>query len=66
VKAQIEYGSALAADPDSAGAHRGLGLLFLRRGEAQKALPYLQEYLARSPQAADREYIEAYVKEHMR
>ncbi len=61
--AEREYTLALELAPDFAPSHRALGLLLYKRGEKQLSIPLFKRYLELMPEAADRGYVEHYLKE---
>ena len=62
-QAEEAYRKALELDPLNARPHRGLGFLYLKEKEKGLAKAHFERYLALAPQAADRLYIEQYMKE---
>ena len=52
-QARRAFLGAIAASPRFAPAHRGLGLVYERTGDKQRAIRSLQTYLRLSPSAAD-------------
>ncbi len=64
--AMAAFEEALRLDPDLAGAHRALGILFAREHAASRALWHYQRYVRLAPQAPDaaavRELIVQYQK----
>lgn len=61
--AEREYTLALELAPDFAPSHRALGLLLYKRGDKQLSVPLFKRYLELMPEAADRGYVEHYLKE---
>ncbi|MEW6132677.1 MAG: M48 family metalloprotease [Pseudomonadota bacterium] len=61
--AEREYTLSMELAPAFAPAYRALGMLHYRRGEKNLAAPLFRHYLELAPDAADREYIELYLKE---
>lgn len=61
--AEREYTLALELAPDFAPSHRALGLLLYKRGDKQLSVPHFKRYLELMPEAADRGYVEHYLKE---
>jgi len=61
-KAKEYYKKAISIDPSYAEPHKGIGLIHYKEGEKQLAKKHLELYLSLSPQAADRAYIEEYIK----
>ena len=59
--AATHYRRAIELDPDSSEAHRGLGLLLLKRGERARAMAELTRYLELRPDAPDRAYVQQYL-----
>lgn len=60
-KAEGSYRSAIERDESYAAPRRGLGLIYLKQGNAAKALVEFQNYLTLAPNAADRAYVEQYI-----
>ena len=61
-QAIAHYKQAIAVDRAYADPHRGLGLLHFQLAQKPQAKRALETYLAISPQASDRAYIEEYIK----
>lgn len=61
--AKREYTLSIEAAPSFGPAYRALGLLHYKQGEKGLAAPLFKRYLELSPEATDREYIEAYLKD---
>jgi predicted Zn-dependent protease len=61
-KAEGEYHLAIDLDPSLAEPHRGLGVLFYKRGQMNLARECFDRYLALNPEAKDRAYIEQYLE----
>lgn len=61
--AEREYTLSIELAPSFAPAFRALGLVHYKRGEKSLASPLFRHYLELAPDAADRGYIEAYLKE---
>lgn len=61
--AEREFNSVIEAAPQFAPAHRALGLMYFKRGDAARAGPLLRRYLELAPAAADRGYVEYYLNE---
>lgn len=59
--AEREFAGLTEAEPRFAPAHRALGLLYYKRGDAPRATTELKRYLELAPAAADRAYIETYL-----
>ena len=57
------YRKSIDLDPSYAEPYRGLGFLYLKQKEKGLAKAHFERYLALAPQAADRLYIEQYMKE---
>jgi beta-barrel assembly-enhancing protease len=57
------YRKSIELDPSYAEAYRGLGFLYLKQKEKGLAKAQFERYLALAPRAADRLYIEQYMKE---
>ena len=49
--------------PDYAPAYRALGIQLMKQGERQRAIERLSGYLALDPDAADREYVDSYLRQ---
>src|SRR5262249_29257052 len=62
-KAGQPYQKAIALDPAYPDPHKGVGLIYLKRGETCLAKKSLQSYLALAPSAADRAYIDGYIRQ---
>lgn len=60
-RARTEYGRAIAADPASAAAHRGMGLALARLGDAAGARASFRAYLSLGPDG-ERAYAEEYLR----
>jgi beta-barrel assembly-enhancing protease len=60
-KAGDSYSAAVERDNSFALPHRGLGLVWMKKGDTEKARSYFRQYLALAPQADDRLYIEQYL-----
>lgn len=60
-QAAASYQAAMERDDEFAPAHRGLGLVAMRSGDAAHALNHFQRYLALAPRAEDKLYIEQYI-----
>ena len=61
-KAIAYYRKSIEFDPSYPEAYRGLGFLYLKEKEKGLAKAHFERYLALAPQAADRRYIEEYIK----
>lgn len=57
------YSKAAQADPTYAPPHRELGLIFLKRGEKERAREHLERYLTLAPQAPDARVVRDYLSE---
>lgn len=62
-RAIAEYVRAVDLDPFFPDPHKCLGLMWFKKGEKEEANKHFVRYLALSPQAPDRKYIEEYMKE---
>lgn len=62
-RAEREYTLSVELAPTFAPAYRALGLLHYRRQAKSLAAPLFKRYLELAPAAADREYIEIYLKD---
>lgn len=56
------YQEAIVAAPEFPSTYRALGLYYLRQKDHERARSFLETYLQRSPDAADREYILNYIQ----
>lgn len=61
-RAETAYQKALREEPGFAGTYRGLGFLYLKMQQSDKARPLLEKYLALAPEAKDRAYVEHYLR----
>jgi beta-barrel assembly-enhancing protease len=57
------YKSAMTSDPEFADPYKGLGLLYYKHNQREWALPLFERYLTLAPEASERGYIDAYVRE---
>jgi predicted Zn-dependent protease len=62
-RAEKEYQIAINLEPKFAEAHRGIGLLYYKRGWRESAREHFKKYLELNPTAKDRAYIEQYLRE---
>lgn len=62
-KAQEAFSKALQDNPTWADAYRGLGLLLASQGRREEAVKYLQDYLRLNPEAKDKRFITAQLKQ---
>jgi predicted Zn-dependent protease len=62
-RAEKEYQIAIDLEPQFAKPHRGLGLLYYKRGRNDLAREHFEKYLDLDPRARDRAYIEQYLRE---
>jgi beta-barrel assembly-enhancing protease len=62
-KAEREYTLSLELSPKFAPAYRALGLVHYKRGQKAQAAPLFRRYIELAPNAPDRGYIEAYLKD---
>jgi len=62
-KAEKEYQIAIALEPQFAVPHRGIGILYYKRGRNGSASEHFKRYLELYPTAKDRAYIEQYLRE---
>jgi len=62
-KAKSYYQKAIAINPGYPDSFKAMGLMQYKQGEKGSAKKNLKQYLSLAPQAADREYIEEYLKE---
>jgi predicted Zn-dependent protease len=61
-RAEKEYQTAIDLEPGYAEAHRGIGLLFYKKGRSEQAREHFKKYLELNPVAKDRAYIEQYLR----
>lgn len=61
-QARAHYQRAIALDGSYPDPQKGLGLLYFERGQKQQAKRSLEAYLSLSPRAADRAYVEEYIR----
>lgn len=61
--AEREFQSVIESAPLFAPVHRALGFLHYKRGDKARAVPLFRRYLELDPTAADRGYVEYYLKE---
>lgn len=61
-KAKEQYQKAIAGDRACADAQKGMGMLFLKQGDKNRAAGFFRTYLSLMPSAPDRAYIEEYLK----
>lgn len=57
-----EFATAIALDSTLPGPHKSLGLIHMKRGARVEATSDFEQYLALSPNAEDRKYIEQYLR----
>ncbi len=57
------YCKAIAIDPLFPESHRGLGLIYFKRGEKRTAKTHFETYLSLKPRASDRLYTEQYIRQ---
>lgn len=62
-KAEKEYQLSMQYDPFYPEPHKGLGLIYMKQGQKEKAKENLEKYLLLAPQTEDKGYIEQYLKE---
>lgn len=62
-RAEAAYQQGLQQEPGFAGTYRGLGILYLKMAQPEKARPLLEKYLALAPDAKDRSYVEHYLEQ---
>jgi beta-barrel assembly-enhancing protease len=62
-RAETEYQIAIVLEPQFADPHRGMGLLYYKRGRTDLAREHFKKYLELNPGAKDRAYIEQYLRE---
>lgn len=61
-KAEQEYQRAIRHDPSYPDPHKGLGLIFYKERDLEKAQNHFEKYLALTPKAKDKAYIKQYLK----
>jgi predicted Zn-dependent protease len=61
--AETEYQIAIVLEPQFADPHRGMALLYYKRGRTDLAREHFKKYLELNPAAKDRAYIEQYLRE---
>ncbi len=62
-RAEKEYEIAINLEPQFAEPHRGIGLLYYKKGRKDLARDHFKKYLELDPGAKDRAYIEQYLQE---
>jgi predicted Zn-dependent protease len=62
-RAETEYQIAIALEPQLGEPHRGMGLLYYKRGRNDLAREHFKKYLKLNPGAKDRAYIEQFLRE---
>jgi predicted Zn-dependent protease len=62
-KAEKEYQIAIDLEPQFAEPHRGIGILYYKRGRNESAREHFKRYLELYPTAKDRAYVEQYLRE---
>ena len=60
-QALANYFQAIVADPSLPGAHKAIGLIYLKQGQARLAKSYFEDALALAPHSPDNEYIRSYL-----
>ncbi len=61
--AKTHFGKAISLDPSCPDPYRAMGMLHLKEGEKSQAKKSFKAYLAKSPKAEDRSYIEEYIRQ---
>lgn len=61
-RALTSYSKAIALDAHYAPPYQAIGIMYLKSGRSDEARSYLNTYLALAPKAAERHYVEAYLK----
>lgn len=61
-KAEASYRGAIQAAPGFAPSYRALGIILLKDGKKAEAARSFERYLELAPQAADRKYVESYLR----
>ena len=56
------YQAAIERDPGFPDPYKGLGLLYYKQRQGERALPLFERYLALAPEASDQGYIAQYVR----
>ncbi|MFQ5801038.1 MAG: M48 family metalloprotease, partial [Candidatus Hydrothermarchaeales archaeon] len=62
-KAEREYQLAIQHNPSYPESYKGLGLIYYKRGEKEKARAQFERYLSLVPEARDKGYIEHYLQD---
>jgi predicted Zn-dependent protease len=62
-KAKEHFQKAISIDPSYPDAHKGIGFIYFKQEEKEKAKKSLELYLSLSPGAMDRNYIEEYIRQ---
>jgi Tfp pilus assembly protein PilF len=62
-RAETEYQIAIVLEPQFAEPHRGMGLLYYKKGRTDLARAHFKKYLELNPGAKDRAYIEQFLRE---
>ena len=61
-KAEKEYHMAIEYNPSYPEPHKGLGIVYYKRGEKERAKANFEKYLFLAPDAKDKAYIEQYLR----
>ncbi|MDD2751569.1 MAG: M48 family metalloprotease [Candidatus Omnitrophica bacterium] len=62
-EAEKDFKKAIELNQEYPEAHKGLGMLYYKKGDKQLAKPELERYLQLKPDAADANYIRGYINE---
>ncbi len=62
-RALEEYQKAIRADSKYANAHRGLGIVYAKKGEGVKAVKHYQKYISLNPKANDLDAVKKIIKD---
>ena len=62
-KAKEHFQKAISIDPSYPDAHKGIGFIYFKQEEKERAKKSLELYLSLSPGAMDRNYIEEYIRQ---
>jgi predicted Zn-dependent protease len=60
-QAKEDYEKAISLDPSYPDSHKGLGLIYFKENNKERARDHLEQYLRLSPKALDRAHIEEYI-----
>ncbi len=60
-QAKEDYRKAISLDPSYPDPHKGLGVIYFKENNRERARDHLEQYLRLSPKALDRAHIEEYI-----